>query len=124
MSFSYQIKDRQQERTAVSSRSHLIALCTFATPAIHEYYISLKSQLNALSIDINTMEIILSSIMWQCGELKKIDILPKILNMDISLNNQHKLLKFWLCALQYHIKRTVSQIFYLGPTCHFMKFRK
>ena len=33
------VKDRQQERTAVSSRSHLNALCTFTTPAIHEHYI-------------------------------------------------------------------------------------
>ena len=33
------LKDRQQEKRAVSSRSHLNALCTFATPAIHEYYI-------------------------------------------------------------------------------------
>ena len=33
------VKDRQQERTTVSSRSHLNALCTFATPAIHKYYI-------------------------------------------------------------------------------------
>ena len=92
-------KDRQQERTAVSSRSHLIALCIFATPAIPKYYISLKSQLNALSIDINTMEIILCSILWQCGELKKMIFYQKSLNMDISLNNQHKLLKFGLCAL-------------------------
>ena len=44
--------------------------------------------------------------------------------MDISLNNQHKLLGFCLCALQYHIKGTVSQILYLGPTFHFMKSRK
>ena len=29
-----------------------------------------------------------------------------------------------MCALHYHIEGTFSQIFYLGPTSHFMKFRK
>ena len=62
--------------------------------------------------------------MWQCGELKNLIFDQHFLNMDISLNNQHKLLKFCLCALHYRIEGTVSQIFDLGPTFHFMKFRK
>ena len=33
------IKDRQQERTAVLSRSHLKALCAFAPNALYVYYI-------------------------------------------------------------------------------------
>ena len=36
--FPGEIKDIQQERMAISSRSHVYALCTFATPAIHEHY--------------------------------------------------------------------------------------
>ena len=52
--------------------------------------------------------------MWQCRELK-------ILNMDISLQNQQKLLEFCLCVLHDHIEGTMSQIFYLGPTFHFIK---
>ena len=48
--------------------------------------------------------------MWQCGELKKMIYYQHFFNMDISLNNRHKLLKFCLWALQYHIKGTLSQI--------------
>ena len=69
------------------------------------------------------MEIILWSIVWQCGELKILNFYQHFLNMDISLHNQQKLLKFCWCVLQYHIERTVSQIFYLGPSFHFMKSR-
>ena len=62
--------------------------------------------------------------MWQYGDLKNLIFYQHFFNMDISLNNQHKVLKFCLCALHYHIEGTVSQIFDLDPTFHFMKFRK
>ena len=46
--------------------------------------------------------------------IEKFDILPIKIHMDILFNNQHKLLKFCLC----------TSLSYLGPTFHFMKFRK
>ena len=46
------------------------------------------------------------------------------LNMDISLNKQHKLMKFCLCVLYYRIEGTVSQICDLGLSFCFMKSRK
>ena len=61
------LKDRQQERTAVLTRSHLKALCAFAPYTLYVNYI---------------------------------------------------------CVLYYHIEGTVSQIFYLGLSFCFMKFRK
>ena len=56
--------------------------------------------------------------------IERFDFSPIFFNMDISLHNQQTLLKFCLCVLHYGIEGTVSQIFYLGPTFHFMKFRK
>ena len=70
------------------------------------------------------MEILLWSIVWQCGELKNLNFYQHFFNMDISLHNQDKLLKFCLCVLYYYIKENVSQIFYLGPTFYLMNSRK
>ena len=64
------------------------------------------------------------SIVWQCGELKNLNFYQHFFNMDISLYNQDKLLKFCLSVLYYHIEGTMFQIFYLGPTFYFMKSRK
>ena len=71
--FTSRVKDRQQERTAVLSRSYLNALCDFAPYTLYVYYIYLDSQLITLSIDINIMEIILRNILWLCGKLKNYD---------------------------------------------------
>ena len=43
--------------------------------------------------------------------------------MDISLNNQQKLLTFCLCVVHYHIEESVSQIVYLCLSLDFMKSR-
>ena len=105
-------------------RSHLNALCAFAPYTLYVYYIYLDSQLITLSIDINIMEMILWSILWLCGKLKFFDFYQTFFNMDISLDKQHKLVKFSLCVLYYHIEGTVSQTFDLGLSFCFMKSRK
>ena len=43
--------------------------------------------------------------------------------MDISLNDQQRLLTFCLCVVHYHIKGSVSQIFYSCLSLNFMKSR-
>ena len=50
---SWKLKDRQQERTAVLSRSYLNALCACAPYTLYVNYIYLESQLINLSTDIN-----------------------------------------------------------------------
>ena len=62
--------------------------------------------------------------MRQCGELKILNFYQHFFNMDISLQNQQKILKFCLCVFQDHIEGILSQIFDLGSTFHFMKSRK
>ena len=62
--------------------------------------------------------------MWQCGELKILKFYQRILNMDMSFENQQKCLTFCLCVVHDHIEGTVTQIFDLGFTFHFMKSRK
>ena len=62
--------------------------------------------------------------MWQCVELENLNFYQHFFNMDISLHNQHKLLRFCLCVLHDHIEGTLSQIFDLGPSFHFMRSRK
>ena len=42
--------------------------------------------------------------------------------MDISLDSQHKCLRFCLCVVHNDIEGTVSQNFDLGPSFCFMKF--
>ena len=96
-------KDRQQERTAVLSRSYSNALCAFAPYTLYVYYIYLDSQLSTLSIDINIMEIILWSILWLRGKLNDLDFYQTFLNMDISLKDRHGGLRCDLrCCLYFN----------------------
>ena len=46
------------------------------------------------------------------------------LNKRISFNIPWKLLKFGMCIHEGHSEGSVSQHFDLGPSFHFMKFRK
>ena len=53
--------------------------------------------------------------MWQ---ICKFVFYQHFFNMDIPLHRQQKLLKLYLCVLQYHTEGTVSQIFYLHIKDH------
>ena len=46
------------------------------------------------------------------------------LNWDISVRNGAKFIKFVILVVGGHTEGTVSQIFHLGPSFHFMKSRK
>ena len=102
------------------SRSHLKALCAFASYSSEAYYIQSNSQLNTLSIDINIMEITLWSIECLSGKFE--NFLKHFLNMDISLNRQQKL---FVSVYLIIVSREPSlRFFYLGLSLCFMKSRK
>ena len=56
-------------------------------------------------------------------ELKKKDFHSSFLNWNISVKNCGNLMSFGRHVVRIHSKGTVSQIFYLGSSFHFMNSR-
>ena len=58
------------------------------------------------------------------GKLKNSLFFIYFFNKDISFNIPWKFLKFVMYVHTDHLEGTVSQIFFLGPSSHFMKSTK
>ena len=61
---------------------------------------------------------------WSVSKFEKSFFFLYFLNKDISFNIPQQVLKFDIHVIQGHTEGTVSQIFDIGLSFYFMKFRK